>query len=277
MKRLLVLCTLFAFLPVFAQAQQVTFHRQAPAVGTTRVMVDTTEMVMLISVNAEGADQSFDVTQAEKKVYTETILEVDGNSITKRRVAFTDAVQRQNQPMQGLKAVTLPLAGKTYLIDHTADSLVITTEDGDEVSKEEYDKLEGTFRKSTDGQFGEIFDGRTMSVGEDFELTEELMQQFGSNLSSSALKPKSAHIKLLSVGTANGMKTAKLEVDFAMSGTQSVLEMDIVMKGIAEIYVDNLWPLSLVMTGTVTGVGNHSGMPLTADGEMRMAKIATYE
>jgi hypothetical protein len=56
-----------------------------------------------------------------------------------------------------------------------------------------------------------------------------------------------------------------------------MIELEGLMKGTAEVGVDNLWPLAVIMTGTVTGAGSHSGVPLTADGDMRMARTARYE
>ncbi len=277
MKRLLSLFVVFLVLPVLAVAQQVTFHSEVPSAGTTRAILDTTELIYLITVNAEGADQSFDVTQAERKIYTETILEVDGDVVTKRRVAFTEATERGNKPMQGMKVTTGAISGKTYIIDNTGDSLVVSNEDGSKVSKEEFDKLAASFRNKTDGQFDKVLDGRTMTVGEEITLTDDMLKQFVSELAPGAMTPESARIKLLSVGESQGMSVAKFEVVAAISGSKGFMEMSLTMKGTAEVCVDKLWPLSLVMKGTVSGVGNHSGMPLSADGEVLMARIATYE
>ncbi|MFZ1728985.1 MAG: hypothetical protein WAV84_02550, partial [Bacteroidota bacterium] len=276
MKRPIILLAFLMFLPMLAGAQQVTFKLQPPQELLTRSMVDSMELLFLISVNVEGADQSFDVTQAEKKAYIETILKVEGSDVMKRRLAFTEATERSTQPMQATKTKTLPINEKAYVLEYIGDSLAITGDDGSEVPAEEYDKLAGSFRKTTDGQFSSILDGRTMSVGEEIELTADMLTKFGSDLTKGAMKPKSAKLKLVSLGESEGMKSALLDIEVIMSGTQGVMELEFSMKGTAEVGVDNLWPLALVMTGTVTGAGSHSGMPLTADGEMRMAKIAHY-
>ncbi len=41
--------------------------------------------------------------------------------------------------------------------------------------------------------------------------------------------------------------------------------------------MENLWPLSLVMSGTLVGAGSHGGADLSADGNMKLARIATYK
>jgi hypothetical protein len=275
MKRLM---TLFALLmPMLAGAQQVTFTMQAPPEALTRAIVDSMELVFLISVDMEGAEQSFDVTQAEKKAYIETILGVEGNSVTKRRLAFTEATERSTQPMQAATTKILPINGKTYILEFIGDSLAITHDDGGEVSKEEYDKLAGSFRKSSDGQFSNVLNGRTMSVGEEIELTDEMLKEFASEMSRGSMKPKSAKLKLVSLGESQGMKTALFDIEVTLAGSQGMIELEGLMKGTAEVGVDNLWPLAVIMTGTVTGAGSHSGVPLTADGDMRMARTARYE
>ncbi|MBE0644114.1 MAG: hypothetical protein IH600_08540 [Bacteroidetes bacterium] len=277
MKRLFPFLAFVLLLPALAGAQQVTFNMQVPQEGTTRAIVDSMELVFLISVNAEGADQSFDMTQAKRQAYTETILAADDQRILKRKVSYTDATERGNQPMQGLKTVSLPVSGKSYILEYIADSLAITAEDGATVSKEERGALEGTFRRNTDGQFSSILNGRTMSVGEEIELTAEMLDQFGAGLTAGPMKLNSAKIKLVNVHDVQGMLAALLDVSVVMIGTQGTMEMEFAMNGTAEIGVENLWPLSFVMKGTVTGAGNHAGMDLTADGDMRMARTATYK
>ncbi|MFA6234585.1 MAG: hypothetical protein WC824_10440 [Bacteroidota bacterium] len=277
MKRSLFLLAFLMLMPVLAGAQQVTFSMKAPPEGTTRAVVDSMELIFIISVNMEGEEQSFNVMQAWKKAYVETILAVEGTNIMKRSVAFTEASERGTQPMQESIVKALPIKGKSYLLEFIGDSLAVTGEDGSIVSEEEHRELAGRFRKKSDGQFGSILDGRTMSIGEEVELTDDMLQQFGSDLTRGPMKPKTAKIKLVSLGESQGMKTALLDITVSMAGAQGIMEMEFTMKGTAEIGVDNLWPLALIMTGTVSGAGSHSGMPLTADGDMRMALIATYK
>jgi hypothetical protein len=277
MTRRFPLIAVLLLLPALAVSQQVTFSMKVPHEGITRAMIDTMELVALISVNAEGMDQAFDMTQGERRSYTETVLASDGKSITKRRISFHEAVEHSKQPMQPATVKTAPVAGNTYIVEYLADSIAVTAEDGSEAPKAERDVVLRQFTRNTEGQFNAILDGRSMSVGEEIELEGEMLGAFGAGLSQGPLKLRKAKFVLNSLGRSGGMKTAIFGIDVVMGGSQGMLEMEITMTGTAEVGVDNLWPLSLVMTGTLAGAGSHAGADLSADGDMKMARIATYE
>lgn len=277
MSRPVALIAVLFFLPAFALAQQVTFKMKAPDAGVSRSVVDSMDLVALISVNAEGMDQAFEMSQGERTAYSEAILATDGAAVTKKRITVTEAAERTAQPMQPVSVKNAPTIGKTYIMEFLADSIGVTTEDGATVPDDERKYIVKKFSRDTEGQFSEVLNGRTMAVGEVLELKDELLKSFGKNMSQGSMEVRSAKLTLNGIGNAQGMKTALLGVDVVMGGAQGPMEMEITLKGAAEIGVDNLWPLSLVMTGTLTGAGNHGGADLSADGDMKLARIATYE
>ena len=276
MKRIAVLLT-FMLLPALTSAQQVTFTMQAPEEGRTRSVVDTMELIALISFSAEGADQAFDMEQGERKAYTETVLAVDDAVVTKKRLAFTEASKRSTQPMQPAKVKESPVVGKAYIVEYLGDNVSVVAEDGSEVGKEEQEYIAEGFKRRAENQFGKILDGRSMSVGEELELKDDLLKEFGAGLTQGPMTVRTAKLRLQSLGEKNGMQTAVFDVDVVIGGTQGMMEMEIAMTGTAEVGVDNLWPLSLIMSGTLSGAGEHAGANLTADGDMRLARIAVYE
>jgi hypothetical protein len=272
--------TLFAvlfFLPAFALAQQVTFTMKAPDAGVSRSVVDSMDLVALISVNAEGMDQTFEMSQGERSEYSEAVLATDGDVVRRKRIAVTEAVERTSQPMQPASVKNAPTVGKSYIMEFLADSIAVTTEDGATVPDDERKYIVKKFSRDRESQFGEVLNGRTMTVGEVLELKDELLKAFGKNMSQGSMDVRSAKLTLNGIGKTQGMKTALLGVDVVMGGAQGPMEMEITLTGTAEIGVDNLWPLSLVMSGTLTGAGNHGGADLSADGDMKVARIATYE
>lgn len=277
MSRPVTLIAVLFFLPAFALAQQVTFTMKAPEAGLTRSVVDSMDLVALISVNAEGMDQAFDMTQGERKAFTESILATDGATVTRKRVTVTEGAERTAQPMQPVSVSHAPTVGKTYIMEFLADSIAVTSEDGAAVSADERKYMVKEFSRDMESQFSAVLDGRTMKVGEVLELKDELLKAFGKNMSQGTMDVRSARLTLNGIGDAQGMKTALLGVDVVMGGAQGPMEMEITLKGTAEIGVDNLWPLSLVMTGTLAGAGSHGGADLSADGDMKMARIVTYE
>ena len=264
-------------LPEASVGQQVTFAERALTVGLTRAIVDSMELVGLISVNAEGMDQAFDMGQSERKVYSEAILEVNDGTVTRKRLTFAEALERSAHPMQPVSVSTAPVVGKSYIVAYLDDSLAITRDDGSTAPDAERDYLVKEFSRTVENQFADAFNGRTMSVGEEFELKDELLAQFGASLNNGALKVRSAKFRLDGLGTTQGMQTALIGIDVVLAGAQGPMEMEISMKGTAEIGVENLWPISLVMDGTLVGAGNHGGVDLTADGTMKMARLATYQ
>lgn len=274
---ILLLPVFLLLLSAVSVAQQVTFSQRALNVGLTRAMVDSMELVGLISVNAEGVDQAFDMEQSERKVFTETILEVNDGAVTRKRLAFSEARNRSAQPMQPVSVTTAPVVGKSYLVASLADSIIVSRDDGSAVSDEERDYLVRGFHRTAENQFADAFNGRTMSVGEEFELKDELLRKFGAGLNEGAMEIRSATFRLDGLGETQGMQTALIGIVVVMGGAQGPLEMEITLKGTAEIGVENLWPVLLVMDGTLVGAGNHGGVDLTADGTMKMARLATYQ
>lgn len=116
-----------------------------------------------------------------------------------------------------------------------------------------------------------------MNVGEELELKDEMLKEFGAGLTGGGMTLRSAKLRLLRLGERDGMQTAEFDLDIVIGGAQGILEMEIAMKGTAVVGVENLWPLELVMNGTLAGAGSHAGMNLSADGQMEMARIATYK
>ncbi|MBR9974582.1 MAG: hypothetical protein KFF77_03295 [Bacteroidetes bacterium] len=276
MKRLSVLFVLL-LLPVVAISQQVTFSVKAPDVGMTRSAVDTMALVALISVNAEGTDQVLDMEQGERKVFTETVLETEGNVVTRKRITVTEAVARSMQPMQPVTVKSAPVTGKTYIIERRDDSVAVTSEDGADVTKEERTYMMKEFGGKSEAQFNRILEGRTMRVGEELELKDEMLKEFGAGMTDGGLSVRGAKLRLQRLGERDGVKTAVFDVDITFGGAQGIMEMEIALNGTAEVGVENLWPFELVMNGTLAGAGSHAGASLTADGEMQMARIATYK
>lgn len=276
MKRLFVLFALL-LLPAAVGAQQVTFSMKSLEPGMTRSAVDSMALVALMSVNAEGMDQVIDVEQSERRVYTESILETDGDRVTRKRITVTEAVTRSMQPMQPVTVKSAPVTGKTYLVEHIGDSVAVTAEDGSEAGKEERAYMVKEFSRNSGMQFSGFLDGRMMSVGEELELEDETLKQYFAGLTQGGMSVRSAKMRLLRLGERDGMQTAVFDVDVVLTGSQSIMEMEIVLDGTVEVGVDNLWPMALILKGVVAGAGSHAGASLTMDGDVQLARIASYE
>ncbi len=230
MKRLILTLAVLLCLTAVSSAQQVTFARTLPLVGLQRTMIDSMEVVTLISVNAEGMDQSFDMTQSERKSYTESILAVNDKRVTKKKIQIAEVVERSMQPMQSVTAKTSPLTGKTYILEFLDDSVGVTTENGAEVPKEERTELLEVFSRDNEGQFGGILDGRTMTVGDTLTLKDDELAAFGAQMSDGGLKVRSASLTLKGLRESQGMQTALFDLDVVLGGARGLLEMEIAMK-----------------------------------------------
>lgn len=277
MKRLVLTLAVLLCLPALASAQQVTFSRKLPPVGLQRTAVDSMEVVYLISVNAEGENQSFDMKQSERKSSTETVLAVNDERITKKKIHVLEMRSSSANPMAPPTVKDSPALGKTYVIEYLEDSLAVTTESGDAVTGDEYRAMRDAFSRDSEGQFNTILDGRTMSIGETLVLNDEMLAAFGAQMTGGGMKVQRASLTLNGLRESQGMQTAMFDLDVVFSGSQGPMEMEITMKGTAEAGVENLWPLSLVMSGTLVGAGAHGGADLSADGKMTVAKIVTYK
>lgn len=290
----------FAFLvalllaSVAAMAQTVTFHLKPYPSGTVIRMVDSFKLDGTLTVLAQGAEQSFDMTNLEKKQYTRTVLETDGAEPVKYRIAYDMALEKEAQPMRGQKESTPPVTDSPYIFERQDDEAgidssalesrtvvmlkdwMVTREDGKSISEEEEEFLSGERRGQIESSLRNVLKDRTLEVGEELVLDEEMLTMMKTDLVRGDMQAQDVRLRLKALESESGFQTAVFDFVAKIAGSANVMEMEVEMKGVLRIGVDNLWPTFLELHGTVTGAGMHQGTTMGIDGDLHGLKQAAY-
>jgi len=248
----------------------------------------------VLSVLAQDKEQSFDILHMEKKHLTRTVLESDGARQTKYRIAYDVAYEKDMQPMRRPKESAPPVTDSPYTFEQfdenaPADSAVlksrraiivkdylVTRDDGNPISEEEEAFLGSEHRAKLESSLRNALNGRTMEVGEELLFDEESLAMMETGMIEGDMNARDARMRLKALESVDGSQTAVLDFDAMITGGENVMEMEVRMQGVLHIGVDNLWPVSLEMTGTVTGAGMHQGATMGIDAEIHGMKKLVY-
>ena len=290
----------FAFLAalllasVAAMAQTVTFHLKPYPAGIVIRTVDSLKVDGALTVIAQDQEQSFDMMTLEKRTFTRTVLKMDENEPVKYRIAYDMAYEKEAQPMRGKKESTPPVTDSPYLFERQGGQAVIdsaaiesrtavilkdwmvTREDGKSISEEEEDFLGGEIRGQMESSLRKVLEGRTMEVSEELVLDEGMLTKLEIDIVRGDMQAQDVRLRLKALESESGFQTAVFDFEAKIAGSANVLEMEVEMKGVLRIGVDNLWPTLLELHGTVTGAGMHQGATMGIDGDLHGFKQAEY-
>lgn len=296
MKQFFLISTLVMF-AWSAAAQTVTFTAVPMPVGATAHMADTLRIDGTITVSAQGQEQSFDNSRHEARVYSKTVLALDGNAITKYRVAYEDAYKSEAAPMRKPKETRAPVTASPYVFERLAEGAdsdldsatlksrrllvlhdwMVMREDGKPISEEEEAVLDSDKGAKMENGIKRFLDGRTMEVGETLTFDDEMLKSMADGVMPGNLEAREMSLHLKAVETVDASQVALFDFHGTLGGTTAGMEVESTMEGEVRIGVDNLWPTSLDLKGTLVGAGMHQGATMGMDGDIRMIKRASYE
>jgi len=243
-----------------------------PYVAPTQGLVktETAEEKLDGTLTIEGAGKA-PLVQILKETFTEEVVTVDGDKVTKEKVSVASAhstVEAMGQKKDG----DLPIAGKSYVVTADIGSVSVAAADGKSPVDPGEQKLiiqlsNGVGKSDT---FGKMMSTKTFVKGKKVTLTpEELASAMGTQEGMTA---SDVSFTL----TSQDGKTATFALVGTLKGSQNGMDVTIKLKGTAKIDIATSRPLDMNMTGTVKGSGTVSGKKLQLTGKMTARKTATY-
>lgn len=214
--------------------------------------------------------KSSPMKQALAETYTEEIVTVSGDAVTKEKITVAGA--HNTVDAMGHKQDTdLPIKGKTYVVTGDGKTTTVTTDAGAAVDKAE-ETVVGRMVEhiGLPDKFGQFMSATTFVKGKKVTLSADQVsammgKQEGMSASDVALTLK-----------GQDAKTATFAMDGTLTGKQNGMDMTIVFKAIVKVDVKASRPLDFKMTGTIKGAGDMGGKKIAMTGAMTAHKAITY-
>jgi len=212
-----------------------------------------------------------------------TVLEtgmLNGSPVkTKVRLTFDAAEQSQSQNDQPAEAAQLPVAGKTYFASREKDQLVITDEQGQRPSDEEWAIVAtSTETLGRTNPIAQFFHGKTYEVGQELRMPPQLAKEllgFSGRLDN-------ASILVLTFAQAvniQGRPCAVFDTMLDSKMTQGNT-MNMQMRGKLVLEIDTCRAVQIDLAGPVKMAEAHGPadgqFTVNTQGQMKMALKANY-
>jgi hypothetical protein len=216
--------------------------------------------------------KSSPLTQKLSETYTEEIVAVKGDVVTKEKIVVT-AAHNAVDAMGQKNDADLPIKGKTYVV--ASDDGVTTTvtgSDGKEVIGAEHDLVVKLAEHvGTPDKLGQMLGAKTFTKGTKVALTEdEVAAMMGK---TEGMKASDVSLTL----TAQNAKVATFAMTGTLAGKQTGMDVSVTFKGVVKVDLKSSRPLDFTMTGTMKGSGDAGGQKLVLDGKISAHHAATYK
>jgi hypothetical protein len=209
--------------------------------------------------------------QAMKETYTEEIVTVDGDAVTKEKITVASAHSKVDAMGQKQDA-DLPIKGNAYLVSSDGTKTTVTTDAGAAVDG----VVQALISKMVEhiglpDKFGKMMAEKTFEKGKKVTLTaDEVAAMMGHQ---EGLTASNVSLTL----TGQDAKSATFAMDGTLEGNQNGMTMTIAFKGSIKVDVKAARPLDFKMNGTVKGSGEVGGKKLEMNGTMTGHKTITYK
>lgn len=209
--------------------------------------------------------------QALKETYTEQIVTVSGDAVTKEKITV-GAAHNTIDAMGHTQDADLPIKGKTYVVSGDGKTTTVTTDAGGTVDPAEEKVVSRMVEHiGLPDEFGKFMSATTFAKGKKVTLGDDQVRammgkQEGMTASGVALTL-----------TAQSAKTATFKMDGTLSGKQNGMDVTIVFKATVEVDVKASRPLDFKMSGTIKGAGDVGGKKIAMTGTMTGHKAISYK
>ena len=250
------------------------------------VTVQQVNLDLNLQISVEQAGQTIDSTKHlvnRKQLCRMTVLEtgvVDGAPVkTKIRLTYDSADQSQSQNDEPLQEAQLPVAGKTYFASWENGKLLITDEQGNRPSDEEW-AIVATATESLGkpNPIAKFFHGQTYQVGQELRMPPALAKDllgFSGRLDNATLLV----LTFAQAVNVNGKRCAVFDTNLDTKMTQGNT-MNMQMRGRLVLEIDTCRAIQIDLAGPVKMAEAHGPadgqFSVNTAGNMKMALRANY-
>jgi hypothetical protein len=212
------------------------------------------------------------ITSKLSETYTQEIVAVKGDVVTKEKIIVT-AAHNTVDAMGQKSDADLPVKGKTYVVaSDDGVKTTVTGSDGKDVIGAEHDLVVKLAEHvGTPDKLGQMLGAKTFTKGTKVALTEdELAAMMGK---TEGMTASDVSLTL----TAQNAKVATFEMVGTLSGKQTGMDITVSFKGVMKVDIKSSLPIDFTMTGTMKGTGDAGGQKLALDGKIAAHHAATYK
>jgi len=261
------------FLPLVLRSQTVTFSLQPYPVGMTTNNTDKIEgrLELLVSEACSGVAS---MNTREILRYTVTVL-ASTPDFSHRCSVFVEEASENKSPSFGT-ATLHQVEGNTYFVEHSVDSMFISRQDGNVVSKDERETLMRMMKRDYDQTLKHSLNGRTLAVGDTLEITDELRTRFLELMDEKDLNADDFQIILSAFDEVQSRECAMFDLRIRLNGVARGMDTDVTLHGGIILSVNELWLLSLFMSGSIAGTSVVEEQPMLMEGSIVFEKLIEY-
>ncbi len=238
-----------------------------PKQGQLATLSDDESMKGTLSIDGKSSPIDQTVTRA----YTEEIIAVNGESITKAKVTFT-AAHMISDGMGRKTDADMPVKGKAYVVAADSGKPTVTVDGGAAAAASEAEIVLKVERHVGEpDKLGKLLSAKSFVKGEQVTLGDDELAAFmGSNEGMTASK-------VTLTLTGSDAKSASFVLTGTVAGKQGGIDMTIAFKGVAKVDLKTSRPIDFSMTGTIKGGGDLGGKKIEMNGTITAHKMATYK
>lgn len=218
----------------------------APKVGETETTSEDESMKGTLTMGGKSSP----VEEATSQTYTKQVLAVAGDAATKVKVVVK-AAHASSSAMGMKQDMDLPIKGKSYVASFDSGKTTVKGDKGADAPTDEA-KLLGKIVESL-GQpdaFAKKMAGMSFTKGQAVPLSaEDLATMMGS------AEGMTAKDVSLTLSESDG-KIATFEMKGSFSGKENGMDIAITFTATAKVDIKKSRPLSMAMTGDITGSGD---------------------
>ncbi len=278
MKPWLLAFTLVSLLSTTAFAQgKVSIQSSPLPVGTVITEHQKSSINLNIQITAQGQDQKKEVKENGQRIKSVTVKGNNKLTYNKVEVTYKDATQAKTGA-QG----TMPVAGKTYLVDISSGKLKISDKKGQEPPVQELEILRKDFRNL--GKANPFITGlpkEPLKIGQRIDINKELLSYMfdGDTQNTNGMDLSKSFLKLKKVKKVKGKEVATFELVLYLKGQQGPMNMLMDLKGEINLFTSGGHPTTITLAGPINMDAGEKGGPmvLRGKGTMKVSNIYTYK
>ncbi len=257
MNKLLVVVAVAIGVPAHAGGLKIT--HVAPKQGQVATVVSEEALDGTVSVGKNSSP----LTQKESASYTEEVVAVDGDTVTKAKITVTDS-ERDGQ--------ALPTKGKSYTVSASGGTITVAGADGKDVADPE--KTIAAHLADDVGKPDKLLalmGTKTFAKGQKVALTAD-------EVASLFTQGEGLTVKKMSLAlSAQDATTATFALTGQLTGSQEGLSVTMDVNATIKVEIATSRALDFAMKGAITGKGEADGQKLAMKATVTAHRSMTYK
>jgi hypothetical protein len=265
-----------------AEAEEVTFTRLVPPVGTVSTETGQIGMTLKVTISIPGkVDENADEAKQDTIRKRETVLASDAETITSVKVEYQLATEDEKNKEGKTETTPKIVQGRAYQLTRENKRLVITDLEGKPATGEEVEFLKKDYLElEAAPRLGGFLHRRKVAVGEVLELPGEAARE-ALRLKDSEFKVELFEAKLKEVRAVGGRPCAVFDARVKLFLNDGGAQLAMEPKGELIVTVEQCWLVSTTLAGAIKISGQQApgaeAPSVAGEGQLKVGFTTEYE